>query len=69
MFNLIYLTPIWGSYILVGSNLEKYGISSFSGRLRPDCGNTTWVDMARFGSVGLDIKLELLCPLFMKKCL
>ena len=47
-----------GSYFLYGSILEKCGIflknSRFSGRIWPDGGNTTWVDTARLGSIGLN---------------
>ena len=46
-----------GSYILVGSNLEKCGKCGkngrFSGRIRPDWGNTARADMAGLGSIGL----------------
>ena len=46
-----------GKYVLVGPNLEKYGKfwknGRFSGRIWPDWGNTTWVDMAGLGSIGL----------------
>ena len=44
-----------GKYILVGSNVEKYGKSwkngRFSGRIWPDWGNTAWADMAGLGSI------------------
>ena len=47
-FNLIYLTPMSGSYFLYGSILEKFGLffknGRFSGRIWPDWGNTTWPD-------------------------
>ena len=39
-----------GSYILVGSNFEKYGKLWKNGRIRPDWGNSTWGDMAALGS-------------------
>ena len=46
-----------GSYILVGSNLEKCGKfwenGLFSRRIRPDWGNTARADMAGLGSIGL----------------
>ena len=46
-------------YLFVGSNLEKYGKfwknGRFSGRLRPDWGNTARADMAGLGSKGLSI--------------
>ena len=48
-----------GSKILVGSNLEKCGNfrnnGCFSGRIRPDWGNTAWADMAGLRSIGLRI--------------
>ena len=44
-------------YSLVGSILEKYGKfwknGRFSGRIRPDWGNTARADMAGLGSIGL----------------
>ena len=47
-----------GSWILVGSNLEKYGNfrknGRFSGRIWPDWGNAAWADMAGLGSIGLN---------------
>ena len=53
-----------GSYILVASNLEKYGKfwknDRFSGRIWPDWGNTAWADMAGLGSIGL-ANFALLC--------
>ena len=46
-----------GFYSLVGSILEECGNflknSLFSGRIRPDWGNTAWADMAGLGSIGL----------------
>ena len=46
-----------GFYSLVGSILEKYGKfwknGRFSGRIRPDWGNTARADMAGLGSIGL----------------
>ena len=46
-----------GSYFLLGPNLEKCGKfwknGRFSGRIWPDWGNTTRVDMAGLGSKGL----------------
>ena len=57
VFNLIYWTPMSGSYFCIGSNLEKCGKfwenGRFSGRIRPDWGNTAWADMAGLGSIGL----------------
>ena len=51
-----------GSYFLYGSILEKCGnfwkIGRFSGRIWPDWGNTARADMARLGSIGLNIWLE-----------
>ena len=48
-----------GCYFLLGSNLEKYGKfwknGRFSGRIWPDCGNTTRADLAGLGSIGLMI--------------
>ena len=47
-----------GSYFLYGSILEKSGNiwknGRFSGRIWPDCGNTTRADMAGLGSIGLN---------------
>ena len=44
-------------YFLKGSNLEKNGNfwknGRFSGRIRPDWGNTGRADMAGLGSIGL----------------
>ena len=55
-FNLIYWTPMSGSYFCIGYNLEKCGKfwknGHFSGRIRPDWGNTAWADMAGLGSIG-----------------
>ena len=46
-----------GYYFFTGSNLEKCGKlwknGRFSGRIRPDWGNTAWADMAGLGSKGL----------------
>ena len=56
-FNLIYCTPMSGSYLMYGSILEKCGNfwknGRFSGRIWLDWGNTTRVDMAGLGSIGL----------------
>ena len=56
-FNLIYWTPMSGSYFLYGSILEKCGNfwknCRFSGWIWPDWGNTTWADMAGLGSIGI----------------
>ena len=56
-FNLIYWTPMSGSYFLKHSILEKCGNlwknGRFSGRIWPDWGNTAWADMAGLGSIGL----------------
>ena len=42
-------------------SLEKYGkIGRFSGRIRPDWGNTARADMARLGSIGLICSLAWL---------
>ena len=58
-FNLIYWTPMSGSYFCIGSNLEKCGKfwknGRFSRRIRPDWGNTAWADMAGLGSIGLNM--------------
>ena len=63
-FNLIYWTPIGGKYFLGRSILEKCGKiwknGRFSGRLRPDWGNTAWVAMAGLGSIGLKYSSLLL---------
>ena len=60
-FNLIYWTPMGGSYFIWGSNLEKYGNfwknGRFSGRIWLDWGNTTRVDLAGLGSIGLSFAL------------
>ena len=54
-FNLIYWTPMSGSYFLYGSILKKCGNfrknGRFPGRIWPDWGNTTWADMAGLGSI------------------
>ena len=59
-FNLIYLTPMGGFYILNGSIMTKCGIffknSHFSGRIWPNWGNTARADLAGLGSIGLNIK-------------
>ena len=56
-FILIFWTYICGKYFLNGSFLEKCGKiwknSRFSGRLRPDWGNTARPDTAGLGSKGL----------------
>ena len=56
-FNLIYWTSMGGLYILGSSSLEKCGKfwknGRFSGRIRPDWGNTAREDMAGLGSIGL----------------
>ena len=58
-FNLIYCTPMSGSYLMYGSILEKCGNfwknGRFSGRIWPDWGNTTRADMAGLGSIGLNV--------------
>ena len=60
-FNLIYWNPICGQYFLVGTFLEKCGKmwknGRFSGRLRPDWGNTTRAAMAGLRSIGLSANL------------
>ena len=57
-FNLIYWTPMRGSYFLYGSNMEKCDLflknGRFFGRIWPDWGNSTWADMAGLGSIGLN---------------
>ena len=55
-----------GSYVLVGSNLEKCGIllknGQCFGRIWPDWENTARADKARLGSIGLSyILTEELC--------
>ena len=56
-FDLIYWTPICGKYFLNVSFWEKCGKiwknGHFSGRLRPDWGNTARAAMAGLGSKGL----------------
>ena len=56
------------SYFFMGSNLEKCGQfwknGRFSGRIRPDWGNTAWADMAGLGSIGL-IKPYCICLHFL----
>ena len=56
-FNSIYWTPICGKYFLDCSILEKCGKiwknGHFSGRLRPDWGNTARAATAGLGSKGL----------------
>ena len=48
-----------GSYFFMGSNLEKCGKfwknGRFSGRIRPDWGNTARADMAGLGSIGFPL--------------
>ena len=62
-FNLIYCTPMGGSYVLSCSNLEKYGKCGIPGgygrigeilhgRIWLDWRNTAWADMAGLGSIG-----------------
>ena len=64
-FNLIYWTYICGKYFLNGPFLEKCGKiwknGRFSGRLRPDWGNTARAATAGLGSKGLKkiIKITL----------
>ena len=62
-FNLIYDTPISGKYFFLCSILEKCGKiwknGRFSGRLRPDWGNTTRAATAGLGSIGLKISYLL----------
>ena len=57
-FHLIYWTPICGEYFLHCSILEKCGKiwknGCFSGRLRPDWGNTARAATAGLGSKGLN---------------
>ena len=59
---LVYWTPICGKYFLEGCLLEKCGKiwknGRFTGRPRPDWGNTTWVAMAGLGSIGLNVFLD-----------
>ena len=56
-FNLIYWSPICGKYFLDCSFLEKCGKiwknGRFSGRLRPDWGNTARAATVGLGSKGL----------------
>ena len=56
-FNLIYWTPICGNYFLDCSILGKCGKiwknCRFSGRLRPDWGNTARAVTAGLGPIGL----------------
>ena len=51
-----------GFYLLVGSNLKKYGkfrkTLCFSGLIWPDRGSTAWADMARLESIELIEKTE-----------
>ena len=58
-FYLIHWTPICGEYFLHGSFLENCGKiwknGHFSGRLRPDWGNTARAAMAGLGSKGLKV--------------
>ena len=59
-FNLIYWSPTCGQYFLDCSFLEKCGKiwknGPFSGRLRPDWGNTARAAPAGLGSKGLRMK-------------
>ena len=62
---MIYWTPKASRYFSVCSLSEKCGKiwknDRFSGRLRPDRGNTAWVATAGLGSIGLSIPIfELL---------
>ena len=54
---MIYWNPISGLYFFWGFILEKCGNlwknGRFSGRIRPDWGNTARADMAGLGSIGL----------------
>ena len=56
---MIYWTSMSGSYFLYGLILGKCGQfwknGRFSGRIWPDWGNTTRADVARLGSIGLNI--------------
>ena len=65
-FNLIYWTYICGLYFLNGSFLEKCGKiwknGRFSGRLRPDWGNTARADTAGLGSKGLTYLCHISAP-------
>ena len=46
-FNLMYWSPMGGSkFVVVGSNLEKYGKSWKNGRIWPGWGNTAQADMS-----------------------
>ena len=62
-FNSIYWTPICGKYFLDCSILEKCGKiwknGRFSGRLRPDWGNTARAATAGLGSKGLKFPLPI----------
>ena len=59
-FNLMYYFPMCGLYFFFCSNLEKFGkiwkYGRFSGRIRPDWGNTARADMAGLGSIGLRLR-------------
>ena len=50
-------------YFLMGSNLEKNGNfwknDRFSGRIRPDWGNTGRADITGLGSIGLNHSFHL----------
>ena len=56
-----------GCYFWLGSYLEKYGKfwknGRFSGRIRPDWGNTARADMAGLGSIGLSEHVTRRLPL------
>ena len=48
--------------VSVRFSLENYGIiGRFSGRLRPDLGNTVWAALAKLGSKGLKMANAFLC--------
>ena len=54
-FNLIYWTPMGGSYFLLGSNLEKYGKQPFFQADMAGSGKYHTADLAGLGSIGLKI--------------
>ena len=56
-FNLIYPTPMGGSYFIVGfirKNMENFGEKNccFSMQIRLDWENNAWLDTAGLGSIG-----------------
>ena len=61
-FNLIYWTHMGGKYVLLGFSFGKMWKMWERMHIWPDWGNTTWVDMAGYGRIGVyRVKKRMAC--------